>query len=257
MRNVALFVPCYVDQLRPAVGLAALELLEERGFAVAVPGDAACCGQPFLTAGAPRDAARLAERFVRVFARYDAVVAPSGSCVATLRRHLAHLVQSDEARALGERTFELCEFLFAQTRGASVPARSFPHRVALHASCHALRELRLGTPSETRETPRLDPARELLGSIAGIELVPLARADECCGFGGVFAIEEEAVSCRMALDRLADQRAARAEVVTSTDISCLLQLEGVAKRRGIPMRAFHIAEILAGRARGPVSGERA
>lgn len=270
MRNIALFVPCYVDQLRPAVGLAALELLEERGFAVAVPGDAACCGQPFLTTGAPRDAARLAERFVRVFARYDAVVAPSGSCVATLRRHLAHLVQSDEARALGERTFELCEFLFAQARESSAaagassgaasdrrPARRFPHRVALHASCHALRELRLGTPSETREPKQIDPARELLGSVAGIELVPLARADECCGFGGVFAIEEEAVSCRMALDRLADQRAARAEVVTSTDISCLLQLEGVAKRRGIPIRAFHVAEILAGRASGPSSGERA
>ena len=252
VRNVALFVPCYVDQLRPAVGLAALELLEERGFAVAVPGDAACCGQPFLTAGAARDAARLAERFVRVFARYDAVVAPSGSCVATLRRHLAHLVPSDEARSLGERTFELCEFLFAQADSASgtKPPRSFPHRVALHASCHALRELRLGTPSETREPPRIDPARELLGSVAGIELVPLARADECCGFGGVFAVEEEAVSCRMALDRLADQRAARAEVVTSTDISCLLQLEGVAKRRGIPIRAFHVAEILAGRASG-------
>lgn len=266
MRNVALFVPCYVDQLRPAVGLAALELLEERGLAVAVPGDAACCGQPFLTAGAPRDAARLAERFVRVFARYDAVVAPSGSCVATLRTHLAHLVPSDEARALGERTFELCEFLFAQAResGAAAGAafgratpRSFPHRVALHASCHALRELRLGTPSETREPPRIDPARELLGSIAGIELVPLARADECCGFGGVFAVEEEAVSCRMALDRLADHRAAHAEVVTSTDISCLLQLEGVAKRRGIPIRAFHVAEILAGRASGVVSGGRA
>ena len=249
MRNVALFVPCYVDQLRPQAGLAALELLEERGFEVAFPREQTCCGQPFLSAGAAPAAARLAERFVRTFARYDAVVAPSGSCVATLRKHLARLVPSEEARALAERTFELCEFLAAQPPSVSAPARSFPFRVALHASCHALRELRLGSPSETREPPRLDPARELLGSLAGIELVPLARADECCGFGGVFAVEEEAVSCRMALDRLADQRAARAEVVTSTDSSCLIQLEGVAKRRGIPIRAFHVAEILAGRAR--------
>jgi len=250
MRNVALFVPCYVDQLRPEVGLAALDLLEARGFDVAFPREQTCCGQPFLSAGARGDAALLAARFVRVFARYDAVVTPSGSCAATLRRHLAHLVQGEDARALGERVFELCEFLVA--RGAEAPApcapAAFPHRVALHASCHALRELRLGTPSETREPPRSDPARELLESVPGLELVPLARPDECCGFGGVFAVEEEAVSCRMALDRLADHRAARAEVITSTDVSCLLQLEGVARRRGFALRVLHVAEILAARA---------
>jgi L-lactate dehydrogenase complex protein LldE len=249
MRNVALFVPCYVDQLRPAVGLAALELLEARGFAVAFPREQTCCGQPFLSAGARDDAARLAASFVRVFARYDAVVAPSGSCAATLRRHLAHLVQGDEARALGERVFELCEFLVANdAAAASAPPPAFPHRVALHASCHALRELRLGTPSETREPARMDPARALLERVPGLELVPLARPDECCGFGGVFAVEEDAVSCRMALDRLADHRAARAEVITSTDVSCLLQLEGVARRRGFALRVLHVAEILAARA---------
>ncbi len=244
-------MPCYVDQLRPAVGIAALELLEASGFAVAFPREQSCCGQPFLSAGATRDAAKLAASFARTFARFDAVVAPSGSCVATLRKHLAHLVPGDEARTLGQRVFELCEFLLGQRAlgGATEPepARAFPHRVALHASCHALRELRLGSPSETREPPRTDPARELLGRVAGIELVPLARPDECCGFGGVFAVEEEAVSCRMALDRLADHLAARAEVVTSTDISCLLHLEGVARRRKLPLRVLHVAEILAAR----------
>jgi L-lactate dehydrogenase complex protein LldE len=249
VRNVALFVPCYVDQLRPEVGLAALELLEARGFAVAFPREQTCCGQPFLSAGARGDAARLAASFVRVFSRYDAVVAPSGSCAATLRRHLAHPVDCEEASALGERVFELCEFLVAQ--GAEAPApcapAAFPHRVALHASCHALRELRLGTPSETREPTRVDPARALLERVPGLELVPLTRPDECCGFGGVFAVEEEAVSCRMALDRLADHRAAHAEVITSTDVSCLLQLEGVARRRGYALRVLHVAEILAAR----------
>ncbi len=249
MSTVALFVPCYVDQLRPAVGIAALELLEARGFAVAFPRGQTCCGQPFLSAGAPRDAAKLAASFARTFSRYDAVVAPSGSCAATLRKHLAHLVPGEEARALGERVFELCEFLVAHSEASvsAQPSAEFPHRVALHASCHALRELRLGSPSETREPPRLDPARVLLERVPGVELVPLARPDECCGFGGVFAVEEEAVSCRMALDRLADQLAARAEVVTSTDISCLLQLEGVARRRKLPLRMLHVAEILAAR----------
>jgi L-lactate dehydrogenase complex protein LldE len=130
---------------------------------------------------------------------------------------------------------------------ALIAAPAFPQRVALHASCHALRELRLGSPSETREPPRLDPARELLKRVPGLELVALTRPDECCGFGGVFAVEEEAVSCRMALDRLADHAAARAEVVTSTDVSCLLHLEGVARRRGFPLRLLHVAEIVAGR----------
>jgi L-lactate dehydrogenase complex protein LldE len=245
MRSVALFVPCYVDQLRPKVGLAALDLLEARGLSVAFPERQSCCGQPLLTAGAPREAAKLAEKFVRTFAGYDAVVAPSGSCAATLRNHLAHLAPSDDARALAPRVFELCEFLAAQGEPPAAPA--FPHRVALHASCHGLRELRLGSPSETREPARLDPARALLERVPGIALVALTRPDECCGFGGVFAIAEEAVSCRMALDRLADHAAARAEVVTSTDVSCLLHLEGVARRRGLPLRVLHVAEILSGR----------
>jgi L-lactate dehydrogenase complex protein LldE len=244
--RVALFVPCYVDQLRPEVGLAALDLLEAGGCEVAFPRQQACCGQPLLSAGVPAEAAKLAERFVRVFARFEAIVAPSGSCAATLRKHLAHLVPSDEARALAPRVFELCEFLHA--RGIAPTAPAFARRIALHASCHALRELRLGSPSESRAAPRADPARELLLRVPGVEVVPLARADECCGFGGMFAVEEEAVSCRMALDRLADHHAARAEVVTSTDISCLMHLEGVARRRALPLRVHHVAEILAGRA---------
>jgi L-lactate dehydrogenase complex protein LldE len=227
------------------VGLAALELLEASGAVVDCPADPSCCGQALLTAGAPGEAARLAQRFVRAFARHDAVVTPSASCAATLRRHLAHGVDSAEARALGERVFELCEFLHARGAAPAAPP-AFPHRVALHASCHALRELRLGAPSETREPARLDPARELLARVPGLLLVPLARPDECCGFGGVFAVTEEAVSCRMARDRLADHAAAGAEVVTSTDVSCLLHLEGVARRRGLALRALHVAEILAG-----------
>ena len=249
MRNIALFVPCYVDQLRPSVGLAALQLLEARGFSVAVPREQTCCGQPFLSAGATRDAARLAANFVRVFARYDAVVAPSGSCAAMLRKHLVQLVPGNEARGASERVYELCEFLATQGgadgTAAPLPSGEPPQRVALHASCHALRELRLGSPSETREPPRIDPARLLLERVPGLELVPLARPDECCGFGGVFAVAEEAVSCRMALDRLADHLAARAEFVTSTDVSCLIHLEGVARRRKLPLRVLHVAEILA------------
>jgi L-lactate dehydrogenase complex protein LldE len=142
------------------------------------------------------------------------------------------------------RTREFCEFL-VEHGAASRSLGRFPKRVGLHASCHALRDLRLGTPSETRTPARIDPARSLLSSIGELELVDLVRRDECCGFGGFFSVEEEAVSCRMGLDRLADHQGAGAEVITSMDISCLFQLEGLAARNGFDFRMMHIAEVLA------------
>jgi L-lactate dehydrogenase complex protein LldE len=243
--RVALFVPCYVDQLRPSVGLAALDLLEQAGLEVEYPTAQTCCGQAFHTAGDEPSARALAERFVRVFADYDHVVTPSGSCAATVRNHYASLLGS-RAREVATRTWELCEYLVEVVR-AGLPSGRLDLRVGLHASCHALRGLRLGTPSETRAPPVRDPARVLLEGLEGIELVPLERADECCGFGGVFSVEEEAVSCRMGLDRLADHTRAGAEVVTSSDASCLLQLEALARRRGLPLRFLHVAELLAER----------
>jgi L-lactate dehydrogenase complex protein LldE len=122
---------------------------------------------------------------------------------------------------------------------------AFAHRVALHQSCHGLRELGLGTPSE-RLLPRSSKVASLLGSLRGIELVPLARADECCGFGGTFAVGEPAISCTMGKDRLTDHVRAGASIVTSTDVSCLMHLDGVARKQGVPIRLMHVAEILAG-----------
>lgn len=245
--RVALFVPCYVDQLRPSVGLAALDLLEEVGLQVDFPRDQTCCGQPFSTAGDLASARALAARFVRVFSDYEYVVTPSASCASTVRNHYAALVGSEDA-GVAARTLELCEFL-VDVAGAESLKGELELRVGLHASCHALRGLRLGNPSETREAPRRDPARSLLAGIRGVELVDLERVDECCGFGGIFSVEEEAVSCRMGLDRLTDHQRAGAEVITSTDISCLLHLSGIAQRRSLPLRALHIAELLAERKR--------
>ncbi len=242
--RVALFIPCYVDQLRPEVGLATLALLRSVEIEPAFPLDQTCCGQPFLTAGETRQARRLMRRASEVFRDFDHVVAPSGSCVATLRRHAARLVGDDAARALGERTSELCEFLIDQSLDPPFES-AFPHRVGLHASCHALRELRLGTPSETREPVRPDPAATLLSRLPGITFADLARRDECCGFGGLFSVVEADVSTRMGLDRLEDHRRGRAEVICSTDVSCLLHLEGLDAHERHPLRAMHVAEILA------------
>jgi len=241
--RVGLFVPCHVDQLWPEVGLAALDLLERAGAEVEFPVDQTCCGQALLSAGGHHEARALAKRFARVFDRYDAVVAPSASCTAMLRVHYPHLLGGAEAEALAARSYELCEFLHGVLRVAP-PTHAFPHRVALHAGCHALRELRLGRASEGG--PRGDdPVRALLSGLRGVELVSPAR-DECCGFGGVFSVVEDAVSCAMGRDRLEDQRTARAEVVTSSDPSCLLHLASLARRHAPELRVLHVAQILAG-----------
>lgn len=259
--RVALFVPCYIDQLRPEVGLAALDVLDALGFDIIYPESQTCCGQPFLTAGEVGPARKLSRHYIDVFEGFDEIVTLSGSCAAMVRRQLPALVPGSVAVEVAGRTREFCEFL-VDHGAASTPLGRFPSRVGLHASCHALRELRLGTPSETREPARLDPARTLLSSIDGLELVDLTRRDECCGFGGLFSVEEEAVSCRMGLDRLADHRKAGAEVIASSDDSCLLHLGGLARRRGFSVRLMHVAEILASslgdlaNPEGPADGPR-
>ena len=243
--RVALFVPCYVDQLRPEVGLATLSLLESAGVEVDFPREQTCCGQPLLNTGAATEAAHLARRFVEIFEDYDYIVAPSASCVATVRHHYADLVEPGPALArVAARTWEACAFL-RDIVGLDTSAGRYPHLVGLHTSCHALRELRHGTASERVAAPCDDPSRDLLASIAGLELVPVGRADECCGFGGTFAIEEAAVSTLMGEDRLNAHRDAGSEIIASTDVSCLLHLEGLARRRGETVPIRHIVEIIA------------
>ena len=246
--RVGLFIPCYVDQLRPEVGLAALALLEEQGVHPEYPKDQTCCGQPFTSAGACAQARRLARRFARVCQPYDWVVTPSGSCAASVRRDLPRLVPGASAARVAAVTLELCEFLYDVLGVRSLGGR-FAARIGLHAGCHALRLLGLGLPSEGGESGRPDPARSLLESVEGVELVTLERGDECCGFGGVFAVEQPAISARMGVDRLLDHERAGAQWVTSTDLSCLLHLQGLAERHGRPVRALHIAELLEQRER--------
>jgi len=240
---VGLFVPCYVDQLRPDVGLATLEVLEAHGVQVDYPRAQTCCGQPWLNSGCTRDAAWLARRFVEIFRDYEYVVAPSASCVATLRGHYTKLLGG--SADVCARSFELCEFL-CDVLGVDRVEGRFAHRVGLHESCHGLRGLRQGGASERVGEPG-SKVRRLLASLDAIELTALERPDECCGFGGVFAVEEEAVSCMMGLDRVRDHERSGADVVTSTDLSCLLHLEGLIRRNGAPLQVMHVAQILAGR----------
>ena len=241
--TVGLFVPCYVDQLYPEVGLATLQVLRQVGAEVEFPREQTCCGQPMANSGCAAEARPLAERFLRLFGGYDQVVAPSGSCVSMVRNHYRELLgDRPDLERVAARTFELCEWL-VDVRGVSRVDGEFRRKVGLHKSCHGLRELRLGKSSETVGAP-FDKVRQLLAPLRGIELVELSRPDECCGFGGTFAVVEEAVSCMMGRDRLADHEKAGAEVITGADVSCLMHLEGLARKEGRPVEVMHVARIL-------------
>jgi L-lactate dehydrogenase complex protein LldE len=244
--TVGLFIPCYVDQFYPDVGLAAVELIEAAGYVVEYPTEQTCCGQPMANVGCVEDARPLAHRFYEIFRRFDYVVAPSGSCVAMVRHHYEDYFPHDAGfEAFTHKVFELCEFLVDVARLERIE-RSFPHRVGLHQSCHGLRELRLGQPSEIVGRP-FNKTRVLLETLDGIELVPLQRQDECCGFGGTFAVSEEAVSVMMGEDRIQDHLTAGADILTANDMSCLMHLDGLVRRQKKPLRVMHVAEILAGR----------
>jgi L-lactate dehydrogenase complex protein LldE len=242
--KVALFIPCYVDQLYPGVGLATARILERLGCEVRYPEDQTCCGQPMANAGFAAEAAPLARRFLDVFEGCEAVVCPSGSCTSMVRNHYHGLVGSDPRYpAVRAATYELCEFLTDVLHVERLEGR-FARRVGLHQSCHGLRELRLASGSERRVAP-FDKVAPLLRSLEGLELVSLTRPDECCGFGGTFSVLEEAVSSLMGEDRLADHLRAGAQVVTGTDVSCLMHMDGLARRMGSPLVFRHVAEVLA------------
>ncbi len=231
--RIALFVPCHVDLLRPGAARAAARVLRRLGHEVRVPEGQTCCGQPALNAGYFRDFACLARRLLDLLDRDepDAVVAPSGSCVAALRvtgpRHLGL------SHPLLDRLYEFSEFLTRVLGVTDVGAR-FPGTVTWHDGCHALRGLRI------REGPR-----RLLRAVRGLTLVEMEEPDECCGFGGTFAVKMPEVSAALGERKARAVAASGAAYVSATEPSCLVQIEGVLRRRGSAVRAVHLAEILA------------
>lgn len=245
--NVGLFIPCYIDQFFPDVGLATLELLEQFGCKVDFPEAQTCCGQPMANTGCLDDARPLADSFLKIFGEYDYIVCPSGSCVSMVTHHYEDFFghNNDQYNATRKKTYELTQFLTQVLKIESLDV-SFPYRVGLHNSCHGLRELRLGSSSE-RMVSRFSLARDLLSLVKDIELVDLERVDECCGFGGTFAVTEEAVSCMMGNDRIHDHEQAGAQVITAGDMSCLMHLDGLLRRQRKPIAVMHLAQILAGR----------
>ncbi len=240
--KIALFVPCYVDQFYPQAGIATLELLEKLGCRVEYPLAQTCCGQPMANSGCEQDAIPAYRHFIGVFQDFDYIVAPSGSCTNHVRFHYDLLEQTETVRQVRERALDLSEFLLDVLKINTLKA-SFPHRVGLLQSCHGLRGLRLGRSSELVE-PDFSKIKTLLRMVKDLELVNTDRPDECCGFGGTFAVNEPEVSVKMGKDRIADFQRHDAEVITAGDMSCLMHLEGIIRRQQLPLRVMHLAEIL-------------
>ena len=228
--RIALFVTCVNDVAFPSTGIATVRLLERLGVEVAFPEAQTCCGQMQYNTGYPAEAAPLAVKFARDVAGYDAVVIPSGSCGAFIRD--VHPKLADVARSTPP-VYELTEFLI-DVLGVEDVGAYFPHRVAYHPTCHSSRLLKLG-----------DRPTRLLRAVAGLELVELPAAEECCGFGGTFSVKNPDVSAAMGADKVAHAVESGAQYLVAADNSCLMHIGGTARRSGAPVRTIHLAEILA------------
>jgi len=242
--RVGLFIPCYVDQFYPGAAIATLQLLEKLGCEVVYPPNQTCCGQPMANSGFEHLTHGCNELFIKNFADFDYIVAPSGSCVLHIRDHLHDDKQEEKALNIRTKVWELTSFLTDVLKVTSLPAK-FPHKVGMHQSCHGQRGLHISSMSEL-VAPSYSKPGSLLAMVEGIEIIPLNRVDECCGFGGTFCVVEEAVSVKMGKDRVDDHLDHGAEYITGVDMSCLMHMEGILKRKGSKVKVMHIAEILNG-----------
>ena len=246
--NVGLFVTCLVDLMRPAVGFAAVKLLEDAGCVVSVPAAQTCCGQPAYNAGDQADARAIARQVIAAFEGFDYVVVPSGSCAGMIRVHFPGLFAGDaamagRARALGERTFELTQFLRDVLQVADVEAE-YTGCVTYHDGCAGLREMGV------KEQPRA-----LLAAVRGLELKEGGETEICCGFGGLFSVKYPDISGRIVDGKVDDVLATGADTLLGGDLGCLLNVAGRLKRRGSDVRVRHVAEVLAGMTDGPPIGD--
>ena len=235
--KASLFITCLVDQFCPEVGVSTVNLLRRLGVEVDFPAEQTCCGQPAFNSGFQSEARGLAERFIQIFENSEYVVAPSGSCTGMVKVFFPDLFKHDppmfeRALSLASRTYELTEFLVNVLGVDDVGAR-FEGKVALHQSCHLLRELNVKT----------EPQR-LLKSVSGIEVVQLEQAEVCCGFGGLFSIKYPHISGGILQDKLDCIKKCGADVVVASDAGCLMHIAGGLSRQGINVKTMHIAEVL-------------
>lgn len=243
--KTGLFVPCYIDQFYPQIAVATRQLLEKHGCQVAYPLNQTCCGQPMANAGCEKDSIKAARLFVENFKDFDYIVGAAPSCIGFVREHYDILPQNKDVMHVRERIFDITEFLLDILKIKHIDA-TFPYKVGLHQSCHALRGMRMGQSSEIN-APFFSKQKQILSMVDGIELIDLDRPDECCGFGGTFSVTNDAVSAKMGKDRVMDHIRNGAQVITGGDISCLMHLDGVIRRNNMDIKVVHLAEILNGK----------
>ena len=241
--KIGLFIPCYVDALYPEVGVATYKLLKSLGLDVAYPLDQTCCGQPMANAGFENMAGKIADSFDEKFAGFDYVVAPSASCTAFVKLYHPRLAKGHHECLTSKKIMDVVEFIHDVVKPCSLKA-SFPHVVSVHNSCHGVRELGLSSPSE-RNVPQFNKIIDLLRMVDGITIREPERKDECCGFGGMFSVEEPDVSTRMGEDKIARHMATGAEYITGPDSSCLMHMQGIARKENKPIKFIHVVQILA------------
>lgn len=247
-KNVALFVTCLVDIMRPQVGVAAIELLKQANCEVVVPPQQTCCGQPAYNSGARKAAKKLSKQVIDHFSAFDYIVVPSGSCTGMIRKHYPELLNDDpvyqqKALDIAGRTYELIEFLndICQLNVQATMNKS----VTYHSSCASLREAGLK-----------DQPYKLLGQVKGCKIKPLPEATTCCGFGGTFCVKFPEISNKMVTDKVQNIMGTQAEVLTSVDLGCLMNIVGkLQKQHGNKVKALHLAEILANQGKQAGIGE--
>ena len=235
--NVQLFIPCFIDQLFPQVGLNMVKVLQKVGCTVQYNTEQTCCGQPAFNAGFRGEAKEVCSKFVKDFAGNDFIVAPSASCIGFVKNYYPTLFNNtslhNQVKALSEKVFELSDFL-VNVLGVEDLGASFPAKVTYHDSCAALRECNI------KQEPR-----KLLSQVQGLQLVEMNDVETCCGFGGTFAVKFEPISAAMGDQKIVNALATEAEYIISTDMSCLMHLQGIINFQQKPIQVMHLADVLA------------
>jgi len=235
--KVQLFIPCFVDQLYPQTAFNMVKVLEKAGCEVGYNTNQTCCGQPAFNAGFWDEARAVCSKFMKDFDTADCIVAPSASCVGFVRNYYSKLFENsslhNQVKDLGNRTYEFTEFLTDVLKIENFEA-AINIKATYHDSCAALRECKI------KEGPR-----RLLANVKGLELVEMINTDTCCGFGGTFAVKFDAISIGMADQKVSNALATKADYIISTDLSCLMHLDGYIKGRNLPLKTMHIADVLA------------
>lgn len=238
MKKIGLFIPCYVNAIYPEVGVSTFKILSYLGFDVDYPMSQTCCGQPMANAGFEKDTLKLIHHFDKNFKQYDYIVAPSASCVVFVKKY-PHLVKDSQSH---KKIYEICEFLHDVVQVKNLPAQ-FPHKVSIHNSCHGVQELYLSSPSE-QNIPIYSKLKNLLSKVEGIEIMEPQKVNECCGFGGLFSMEEPDVSIRMGEDKIKEHIDTGASYITGADSSCLMHMSGIISKQKLPIKTIHIIQIL-------------